>query len=656
MDEEEVPDSDTEEYLPLHPNPVQTTTSTPTAPAPRDSISPFSAVKAVASTKDSISTSSSVPRPRPKPKPTYKGAAGSKPADTSLIASFPEIMSSLSDRVKMRNRATPKTSISDAISSSSSRRPAVIVSSDVIEIADSEDELDLNSKSKGAFKKKPGSKFNGSALPTSSFSSNMPMPSPRQPAPILRTTIPSSDLPPSDPFPQSTGMTRYQPEHDGDDEGFVPPIATLTAAGDTSFEPLDSSPSRFAHRKETARPKPKPKPKKPKPPAPDNHDELRQEERFGGRDMHMMGPPFIPHASPVAPPLPPVAGPSSSTAAAPPDPLPNLLATIGAPSGKAPKKRKKQGDDEGEKEKPVKKPRTKKAKKDAEGGEGGGEDKPKKKGKGKEKEKEEFKSREFIDDDEDEDVPPAGGAPPLPLPSLMDGVVPGGVGGSSNKPMSVTSIPDSQADEELVPLKRKRTEGDEADVAESKGNGAATPATGKKNKKAKTAGVGVEKTKKKGPAKKAKGRTVMSDDEEDATGGEPPVPADVMPAGSVPNRLKTTPPAQTESDVGDDAPQAKVKPAKKKQAKKTVVSESEGEGDDAFQNKPDVSTISKPPFTPMSPPLDQENSPPRPSSKSQIENTTFDGKSATSPKKNLEETPKSLFPSISSKYTIAPRT
>jgi hypothetical protein len=49
------------------------------------------------------------------------------------------------------------------------------------------------------------------------------------------------------------------------------------------------------------------------------------------------------------------------------------------------------------------------------------------------------------------------------------------------------------------------------------------------------------------------------------------------------------PPPLSESEAGDETREENVKPAKKKKAKKTVVSDSEGEGDDAFQNKPNVS-------------------------------------------------------------------
>ncbi|KAJ7476017.1 hypothetical protein FB451DRAFT_1245505 [Mycena latifolia] len=593
--DEEVPDSDGEEYLPLQPKLV--TPFTPAAAVPTDSISPFSAAKAVASTKDPISSSSSDVRPpRPRPKPTYKGAPGhpSNLAETSLIGSFSDsVPSSLSDRVKMRNRVVSKVSAPDS-TSSSSHRPAV-VSTDVIEIDSSEDELISNPKPKAASNKKPAAKSKGSRLTTSSSSSNVPMPSPRQPSPNLPTTIPfPSQLPPSDPFPQSTGMSRYHPEHEGDGEGSIPPIATLTAAGDTSFEP-DSSPSR---RKEKARPKPKPKPKKPKPPVPDSQDQLQYDfeaDGFGGnRDTRMMPPPLDPPTIPLVIRLPPVARPSTSltASASNPDTLPDLL--TGAPSDKPPKKRKKKADDS-DKEKPPKKPRVKKAKKDAEGGEAGGEDKSKKKGKGKEKE--EFKSAEFITD-EDDPVAPGDAAPlvPPPLPSLMDGVL---GGASAHKPVSIISIPDSQADEEeLVPLrKRKRaTEEDEDNAADRNAEDTGKEATTvKKNKKVKTAGATVDKTKKKAPAKKAKGRTVLSDDEEDGAGGEAPVPFDTMVVNSgepIPDTTKTDPPTQTGSDVGDEAPQAKVKPAKKKKvAKKTVVSESEDEGDEAFQNKPNVSKI-----------------------------------------------------------------
>ncbi|KAJ7761952.1 hypothetical protein DFH07DRAFT_414498 [Mycena maculata] len=484
----------------------------------------------------------------------------------------------------MRRRNVTKLSTPDPISSSSSRRPTAPWS-DVIDIPSSDDELDSYRKPKATANGKSRSKPHGST--TNSSSSNLAMPSPNQPSRKRPIPVTPSILPPSDPFPQSTGTTGYQPELE-DDAGSVPPIATL---GDTSCEP-DSSPSSL---KAKERPRPKPRPKKPLPPLLDHYEPLKlvEAEGFGGdRDTLMMPPPDLPNTS-LGPALSLNSVPSSSIGPAP-DALPDPAVATGAPPDKPPKKsRKKQGGEEGEK--PAKKPRAKKAKKDAEGDQGA-QDKPKK---GKGKEKEEFKSAEFILDDDDEPMLPVEGAPPPPLAPLsntsMDIVLPG------SKPVSVISIPDSQPDEELVPLvgeKRKR-------VDEEDGDGKKKGKAEKKSKKAKTAGAvsDKEKTKKKAPAKKAKGRVVMSDDEED---GPALVPAndaivdlecafppndgmdvDLDLGGPIPDR--TVSPVQPISDAEEEAPPKKTK-AKKKQAKKTTVSDSEAEGDESFQNKPDVST------------------------------------------------------------------
>ncbi|KAF7374743.1 hypothetical protein MSAN_00359800 [Mycena sanguinolenta] len=419
----------------------------------------------------------------------------------------------------------------------------------------------------------------------------------------------SSPLPPSDPFPSSTASTRYQGEHEYGGES-VPPITTLAAASADHA----SSPPR------EERPKPKSLKvtlKLPKPPSSDDVDELDAFEGEGSGEG----------ADAMMPPLP-IFG-ASSTAAE----------TASAPPAKAPKKsRKKHGADEGEK--PPKKPRAKKAKTDE-----NGQEKPKKKGKGKEKEKEAvYKSAEFIPDDADDDEPADG----VPLPP-MDVDVPV-AGPSTSKPVSVMSIPDSQADEELTPLiDEKRDMADKGDGGAVDGNAAnkgKVKGTEKKSKKAKTATVTVDKAKKR-PAKKAKGKTVVSDEEDGAAD------ANAMMVDS------TTPPPDMipslqdvlESVGEDDAKMEKVKVVKIRKIKKTVMTDSEGEedvrpakkaktkvvqsdseGDDQFQNKPN------------------ENSPPRTSSQSQVEN---DVNINVPQKKHLEETPK---PSISSKYTVAPRT
>ncbi|KAJ7104000.1 hypothetical protein B0H15DRAFT_808021 [Mycena belliarum] len=673
--DEEVPDSDAEEYLPMQPL-VQAVPFTPASVALTDAISPFSVAKAVASTQDPISSSSNVRPPRPRPKPTYKGAPGhpSNLADTSVIESFSDtVPSSLSDRVKTRRRGGKAL----ALSPSSSGRPAV--TSDVIEIESSDDELNANLDFKAASIKK---QVPEAVITTSSSISR---PSSHQHTPYLPTTVPfPSPLPPSDPFPQSTGTSRYVLAHDLDREGAIPPIATLSAAGDTSFE-VDSSPGR---RKATTRPRPKPKPKKPKPPAPLQHDELRYDFGAVGSDTRVMPPPLVPRTSPTATAAPPVAGPSTGLA---PGPLPDLVDSMVAPPSKPAKKRKKQTGDEGEKEKPAKKPRAKKVKKDVEGEEGGG-GKPKKNGKGKEKEKEEFKSAEFITEEDDDDPLPRGGVLAPALPSLMDGVL-GGFSG--DKPISVISIPDSQADDELAPLlvgeKRKRAAESAEEVAAGRrrknvdtaaekskkkpahktakalvvlsedeeddaGGGSSARAddvdsnavntapplqansneeTGKgatsanKSKKAPSTDATVDRTKKKVPSKRAKGMAVLSDDEEDDTGGA------TVPHSLADSSIKPRTPSQTYSNEGHELTPVQGKSVKKKQAaKKKAVSDSEEDGD--FQDK-----------------LDQ-NSPPRPSSK-QEESTTFNS-TAIPKQKDVSETPKPLYASLSSRYTIASRT
>ncbi|KAF7336765.1 hypothetical protein MVEN_02111700 [Mycena venus] len=247
-------------------------------------------------------------------------------------------------------------------------------------------------------------------------------------------------------------------------------------------------------------------------------------------------------------------------------------------------------------------------------------------------------------------------------------------GPSGSKPVSVISIPESQADEEELPPvigeKRKRVD-EEKDDRIATNNGKAKT-TDKKSKKAKTATATADKTKKKGPAKKAKGRTVMSDDED---GG-------AMVVDPEPPASTTAPPPQTtvvsEPEVGDEenAKPAKSKRAKKfvvsdsdgegesreeivkpakKPTKKAVISESEGEGNDPFENKPNVSDNNIY-FEVAINETFQENSPPRPSSESQIENVVNKKPASSSQKKNLEETPKPVVSSISSRYTIASRT
>ncbi|KAJ7158558.1 hypothetical protein C8R46DRAFT_394452 [Mycena filopes] len=620
---DDVPDSDGEEYL----SPAQQAPPTPAPAPPTDAISYFASAKPMV---DSISSSSSgAPPIRPRPRPVFKGAAARLAASTesSMIVDMFSDQSnnnlSLSDRVKTRKRGTQQASTSE---------------SNIIEIDDSEDELAI-SETKPKPRQRTQSKSSAAA---GSSSSNPRMPSPNQPAPKTAPfPFSASPLPPSDPFPHSTAATRP------DAEDFVPPIATLSAAGDTSFDPA-SSPSA---KKE--RPKPRPKVmlklKPPKPPSVELLGGLPGDHGAG-----LMLPPQVPRLAPL---LPPIAGPSAE-----PD--------VGAVPArdKPPKKlRKKEAGEAGEK--PAKKPRAKKAKKDAgaEGeqeipkatgeGEDGHQEKPKKKkkaAKGKEKEKEVFKSAEFIADDDDEPLPPVDAPLPLPLHSSMD-IDPPAAGPWGGKPVSVISIPDSQPDEELAPVvgeKRKRVGEDDDDAAygdapiKDKGKGKVVSAE-RKSKKAKTVADGADKPKKKATAKKAKGTVIMSDEEDDAVGfdkgkkkgttkkakgtvvmsddEDDTVGADAM----LMDVDSSIPPPPPESE-GDEPV---VKPAKKKKTKKAVVPDSDGEGGDAC--KPN------------------ENSPPRPSSKSQVENNASNSKVPPSPKKkNAEETPKPAS-SIGPKYSIS---
>ncbi|KAJ7670415.1 hypothetical protein B0H14DRAFT_1026920 [Mycena olivaceomarginata] len=389
MEDDAVPDSEGEEYLPVVRNPVQKT------PAPTDSISSFP-VKPVPSTKESISSSSSAapPKARPKPKPLFKGApaAVARPAagDSSIIESYSGMTAS--ERVKMRSRGALQPSTPDLISTPATRMP--VSSSEIVEIfSDSDDELTIA-------KQKPRPKASAPTASSSSSSDGPPMPGPNQPAP-KRPPLPppfpyaSSPLPASDAFPLSTATTHQPP----DDDDFVPPIVTLTTSA-------VSSPSVGKTQRLTIKLPPL------KPPSPDRFDGFDElDDRGGG-----MAPPPRPTGA-VDP------GPSSSSAGA---------AADGAPPAKPPKKsrkKKEKGAEEGEaeREKPAKKPRTKKVKTSAgaeageEGGSGQEKPMPKKKqgtGKGKEKEKA-FPSAEFIQS-EDDDEPVDGALPPPPLRSLVD--------------------------------------------------------------------------------------------------------------------------------------------------------------------------------------------------------------------------------------------
>ncbi|KAJ7721754.1 hypothetical protein B0H14DRAFT_584465 [Mycena olivaceomarginata] len=214
MEDDTVPDSEGEEYLPVVRNPVKKT------PAPTDSITSFP-VKPVPSTKESILSSSSAapPEARPKPKPLFKGApaAVARPAagDSSVIESYSGMTAS--ERVKMRSRGTLQPSTLDLISTPATRMP--VSSSEIVDISsDSDDELTIA-------KRKPRPKASSPTASSSSSSNGPPMPSLNQPAPkraALPSPYASSPLPASDALPLSTAAT-HQPPDD-----VMPPIVTLT--------------------------------------------------------------------------------------------------------------------------------------------------------------------------------------------------------------------------------------------------------------------------------------------------------------------------------------------------------------------------------------------------------------------------------------------
>nr|GAT48742.1 predicted protein [Mycena chlorophos] len=227
--DDEVPPSDGEDELVSFPVPI--VASRPVTEA----ISSFTTIPQVNHTHDPIASSSSAmptagQRPRPRPKPKLKGMPGAVapiPAaamDTSLIESFSEQpMSSLSDRVKMRDRSSSSKNVVDAPSafSTSSLRGKP---SDIIEITDTEtsaDELAMPAKKKRGVK--------------------LVVKTPPKP-------VSTSSLPPSDPFPESTNNNDLPPPPlPLQDDDMAPPIDVLPP-------PPSTSPSRS--------PAPAPKPPK----------------------------------------------------------------------------------------------------------------------------------------------------------------------------------------------------------------------------------------------------------------------------------------------------------------------------------------------------------------------------------------------------------
>ncbi|KAK7033272.1 hypothetical protein R3P38DRAFT_3186812 [Favolaschia claudopus] len=656
-DDERIADSEgEEEYLPLAPPP-----RLPASAVPTDVISSFP-VNPVASAKDSISSPSTVtPSTRPRPKPVWKGAPGAaprpNPGDSSVIESYSG--SNASELVKIRSRNA----------SSSTSRPPIHSPSEVIEVSDSDDEL--------AFPKNQVPKAStSSALPSSNR-----LPSPIQPV-LKRPPLPpayplaSSPLPPSDPFSIPSSTALYH-QNFRDEE--LPPIVTLPGATETGSDSASSQ------RKSNPPLKIKIKVGKPSSSSTAGNGEIDGQKSDGA--------------------APDPGGPSTGPAAL----------TSGIPSSEPPKKARKQDG-----EKPAPKPRAKKTKGDSEEGAEGGQAKTKKKRKGKEKETAEFKSAEFVHDKDDEPALPVEKVPPPPKPKKGKGkekeqpvfksaefihdededdpippappslLSPPASGGPAHippvqKPASIVSIPDSQPDEELMPLvnaKRKRV-GD-ADEDANYGDDLEKEPVQKKSKKAKAATQGQEKSKKKGEAKRVKGkktvpsnpqdvsdneakeapklskgsakknnRTVISDDEGSGGEADAPGPSTVSPRKNVvltsqtedneeediikpPKTKKPTKKRAIQSDSEEDEVASDVvKPVKKQRRTVTAL---DSEEDEPSRKKPD------------------ENSPPHTSSGPQVENIVNGKPSSTLHKKNVESTPKPTLTSVDAKYRIGSRT
>ncbi|KAK7016288.1 hypothetical protein R3P38DRAFT_1398073 [Favolaschia claudopus] len=657
-DDERIADSEgEEEYLPLAPPP-----RLPASAVPTDVISSFP-VNPVASAQDSISSPSTVtPSARPRPKPVWKGAPGAaprpNPGDSSVIESYSG--TNASERLKIR--------------SGGASRPPIQSSSEVIELSDSDDD-------ELAFPKNQVPKAStSSALPSSNR-----LPSPRQPV-LKRPPLPpayplaSSPLPPSDPFSIPSSTALYQ-QNSRDEE--LPPIVTLPGATETGSD------SALSQRISNPPLKIKIKVGKPSSSSPAGNGEIDGQRSDGAAPD-----PSVPSTGPAA-------------------------LTSDILSSKAPKKSRKKQDGE----KPAPKPRAKKPKGDLEGGAEGGQDKPKKKRKGKEKETVEFKSAEFVHDeddepglpiekvqpppkpkkgkgkekeqsvfksaefihDEDEDDP----IPPIPpaSPSLHSPPASGGPARipSIQKPASIVSIPDSQPDEELLPLvnaKRKRVGDADEDANHSEDLGEVP--LQKKSKKAKTATQSREKSKKKGEAKRAKGkttvpsnpddvsdneakeapklskgpakkngRTVISDDE--GSGGE----ADAQGPSTVSPRKNVVLTSQTEDNEEEEI--IKLPQTKKPTKKRAIQSDSEGEEVASDVVKPvkkqrrTLAALDSKEDEPSRKEND-ENSPPRTSSGPQVENIVHGKPSSTLHKKNVESTPKPTLTSVEAKYRIGSRT
>ncbi|KAF7312471.1 hypothetical protein MIND_00260700 [Mycena indigotica] len=230
-------------------------------------------------------------RPRPKPKFKGKGAA-----DTSIIESFSEnpISSSLSDRVKMRDRGKRVDPVS------SSLRDNTNIQSDIIEIAsDSDDELSFLTKPKKLVTKtRPLSK-----------------------------SIPSSSLPASDPFPESTNTNTNTNTNDPPplhDDNSIPPINVLPQPPSSSPSPAQvvKPPKKPRKKKDTDGEKPprKPRTKKSKNGDDDNAEKPTKKRKEKEKEKQFTSAEFVadsddndgdrlPLANPISEPIP---GPSRS--------------------------------------------------------------------------------------------------------------------------------------------------------------------------------------------------------------------------------------------------------------------------------------------------------------------------------------------------------
>ncbi|RDB26042.1 hypothetical protein Hypma_006657 [Hypsizygus marmoreus] len=567
--------------------------------------------------------STSDPKPRPKPRPIKKAAATSSssisPFTAQAIATpssdiYMDTSSNIADRAKMRARNT---------------KPMTPV--DIIELSSYEDEFNLSkprqkakAKSKMTTKSKSSARTNSelddiSTPDTHSRPRPKPIPKKRTKTshptsplgastsqssnPIPTSSIPydplpipfrliPSQLPPSDP-PESTSTT-YD----------LPPIETLPNL-DTDIDVPSSSPSSLFDVHSSRKGKRRR--------AMSRVDELDSEM---DHDSRMMPPPALPGPPPTF-----FAGSSSP----PTDISMNHPPTAVAESGKKPAAKK-----------------TRKKKQDAEDDEGGdgaewgtkkpkAKSKPKKspqnkvevvieqklarkaKGKGKDKEKEVFKSREFIDDDEEEEDEMLGNLRNTTSTSTKP-----------TKPDSMTSLsslPETDTEEPKLIGSSKKRKSTILDV---------------ENKASETA-VGKGKRKK---------RAVISDDEDDyARNADEPPPRSERSSKSKGKRKKVVVSEDEDDEAAAGEPSRKVssvmssakgKDTGKNTGRKGVPDASDGlEYNDMSGQAGDTDRVA--------------------ALKENVQPTTASHLQTPNPKpasKPLE----TLFPTLSSRYTIAPKT